>query len=355
MSTRTSAGRVTARRGPVDSRIAAGTCRECGFVNATYDVEVMRCGGCDTRVRLTYVQGSHNAAQPCDSRCQYATGPVCSCACGGDNHRAGYIHVDLVPVWVRERDRARHTAKQAQAEQRRLTAEERKQARRAELLERHPELADLTREKYDVPGTREHLDGFLLEMFWAFGRGDMTDRQAAAAAKAIQGERRYAAKVAERQARDAQLRAAGVRVPTGRVTFKGWIVSVKDDVNRFSYHANTVWKCVIETDEGWRVHGALPRGLEPPEPTGSAEERDAILALWKGWHDRLPGREVTIRAELSPSDDDPLFGFFKRPKLVAAGPLRAPGEPKPQREPVPAPVEAFRPDPWGPVLRALGV
>ena len=31
---------------------------------------------------------------PCDSRCKEATGPICQCQCGGDNHGIGHAEKD---------------------------------------------------------------------------------------------------------------------------------------------------------------------------------------------------------------------------------------------------------------------
>jgi hypothetical protein len=43
--------------------------------------------GCDGRsLKVNRVKGIFVADKPCDARCMGATGPNCSCSCGGENH-----------------------------------------------------------------------------------------------------------------------------------------------------------------------------------------------------------------------------------------------------------------------------
>lgn len=307
----------------VGGLVAAGLCTGCGFVNATLaQVNRITCGGCGEQVRLTYVRGSYNGAVPCNADCQYAYGPVCSCSCGGDNHRRGYIAERLVPVWVRERDRKRHEEKVARAAEKerklRLSREEQAQARRAGLLQRVPGLAALADERYADPTG----NSFLYDMHYAFQRGDMTDRQAEAAERAVARDQQRRAERQAREAQDVQLRAAGVSVPYGTHTFTGRIVSVRQEPNPFNPRGATVWRGLIDSGQGWRVWGTLPKGLEPPKPAEDATqaEAEAVWDQWVGWRDRLPGRVITVRAQLKPSTNDPLFGYFSRPRLVDAHP-----------------------------------
>lgn len=126
-------------------------------------------------------------------------------------------------------------------------------------------------------------------------------RQAAYAAEQAEKAERIAAFEASKAAEE-ELRAAGVTVPTGRVTVTGVVVSVKVQDSPYGF---TV-KMLVKSAEGWKVWGTMPRSLEGNYNTIGAEEGDT----------------VTFAAALTPSDDDPLFGFFKRPtkaSIVARG------------------------------------
>lgn len=46
------------------------------------------CGSAAVEVRV--VKGTVVASRACDARCMGATGPTCSCSCGGENHGGGH-------------------------------------------------------------------------------------------------------------------------------------------------------------------------------------------------------------------------------------------------------------------------
>lgn len=132
------------------------------------------------------------------------------------------------------------------------------------------------------------------------------------AAKAAAREARLAAK-AEREARSQALMEAGVTVPTGRTTVTGVVVSIKAEETFYTYSGEVTLKMLVESDEGYRVWGTVPRSLE-----GGSEYRDGQYVAVRGVDE---GDTVTFTATLQPSDNDPLFGFFKRPtkaRILAA-------------------------------------
>lgn len=283
---------------------AGGACGECGFVNVVDgERRTMRCGGCGQKVWLTYVQATYNGQQPCDDRCQYAVSPWCSCSCGGQNHRAGYIRVDLVPVWVRERDRRRHEAKRQRAAQKaqaqRQARQEKAAARRAELLGRLPVLA-----KLDDPAYAHHRSLFLARMHDEWLRGTMTDRQAQAAARALDDEQRRQDQQRQREGRARAAKARGEKLRGGRTTVTCRIVKVRDVESPFGYRRRE-WKMLVETTQGWRLYGALPAALNPER--GSYD-----------WDAQLRGRVVTLAVTIKPKDGEDAFGFFNRPEVVNA-------------------------------------
>lgn len=316
----------TTRKGRTLTGRAIGSCAACGAGIATEGIDVGtagKCPHCSAHVRMHLVYGERSDV-PCDGRCMGAVGPWCSCSCGGANHGRWCMRIDLVPVFEQEQARAvqakRRAAHADRAKAKRRTAEERAAAGRAALIEAHPLLAALLTDEY------ADASDFMCDMRARLQSGEMTPRQVKAACDAIERDRERARQKADRVAREAAARAAGVTVPSGRLTFTGRIVSVRAELDRYSWQERYIDRCLIEHADGWRVWGTLPRGLEPPEPHGNygetlpREETERRFALWKGWTSRLPGREVTIAAILERSEEDQLFGFFKRPRLVSAGP-----------------------------------
>ena len=88
---------------------------------------------------------------------------------------------------------------------------------------------------------------------------------------------------AEILARDAAKRS----VPVGRVVIEGVILSTKPQESAYG----TTWKMLVEGD-GWKVWGSIPSEIFQP-----AEK----------------GVRVRFTATVEPSQDDPSFGFYKRP------------------------------------------
>lgn len=281
--------------------VAAGTCLSCGHVSAAAATTggVKTCSGCGERVALTLVRGEHSERQPCDDRCQYAIGTFCSCSCGGDNHRAGYIHEDLVPAWVRERDAARHTARGQRAAGNAAAKRERAAAGMAALLAEVPELEGLFDARYD------NASGFATDMRAALEGGEMSVRQIRAAVDMIErDEKRIRARAEREQAQDAA-RAAGVTVPVGRRVVTGVITAVKDQVG---YAGDVKYRLIVRSDEGWSMMGSLPTSLR----TGA----DGFMIY--GFQETFPGRRVTLTVTLDgPGERDQLFGFYSRPTKAA--------------------------------------
>ncbi len=290
--------------------VQAGTCLACGFVNASSDPNVTRmsCGGCAANVTLSWVTGRHNGRIPCDDRCQYATGPICSCSCGGRNHRAGYIHVERVPVWVRERDAKRHAAKIDRAKGKAAAARKAAADGQAALLADHPALAGLADERYDDDF------GFMGDMRRALESGSMTDRQIAAAVNAVLRDQARDAREKARADEAEALIAAGVAVPEGRQVITGEVIAVREQENHFSYHGGVVRKLIIKTDAGWKVMGTLPKSLEPESWHGGGKDDEGS---YQHWFHGLVGRRVTLTGTVEKGRQDPLFGFYSRPSKAS--------------------------------------
>jgi hypothetical protein len=288
---------------------AAGTCLACGFVNAVEGTAtVTTCGGCAERVVLTWVRGSYNGQMPCDDRCQYAVGPVCSCSCGGENHRRGYLGGALVPAYIRERDAKRHAERASRAASKAAATRKLQAAAMANLLQAHPVLEGLFDDRYDGEV------GFIADMREALERGDMTDRQIAAAERAIERDAARARKQAAIAEEKAQLIAAGVKTPEGRMDIVGEVVAVRSKETYFGYQEKTVWQLIVKADEGWTVMGTLPSQLGPDSYTGGGPDDEGS---WQ-WHlNQLVGQRVKFTARVTRSDRDETFGFYSRPSKAS--------------------------------------
>tara|TARA_S200002703_G_scaffold124339_1_gene110422 strand:- start:54 stop:614 length:561 start_codon:yes stop_codon:yes gene_type:complete len=134
------------------------------------------------------------------------------------------------------------------------------------------------------------------------------NRERAAAKREVERaarEEKFAAKRAEleaaraeREAKWAAERAAELAaaedVPEGRIAVAGEVLKVVRQENPFAYN-EWMFKMLVKDDRGFKVWGAQPRAL-----------RDAEA-----------GDRVEFVAALMPSNDDPKFGFFKRPARAA--------------------------------------
>lgn len=168
--------------------------------------------------------------------------------------------------------RARKAAEKAEAKREQIEAEE--AAKASEFEGWKAENADLVQfvdaAKWGEPGT------FMWDMKFQIFTEErpLTENQA----KAVRG-------IMERAAREA---SESTPVVEGRVVITGKVLSVKE---RFSAYGS-VLKITVKDDRGFRVWGTLPRSIGGQGCTG---------------------RRVTFHAIVEASDDDPAFGFFKRP------------------------------------------
>lgn len=129
---------------------------------------------------------------------------------------------------------------------------------------------------------------------------------------------------AERQAQREEERRNAKPCPTGRVIVDGVILSTKWQESQFG---NTL-KMLVKTEDGWCVWGTMPNSIALMP---SCDGKDLTRGADKG--DR-----VRFMAQVSPSNDDPKFGFFKRPTqaemlaMVIKRPTPAPQPRSPWRD-----------------------
>lgn len=119
---------------------------------------------------------------------------------------------------------------------------------------------------------------------------DYSEAQAKAIIAIISDICRNVAKIAESVDFEESQRAAGIEVGPGRYEIRAQVVGFKM-VPGFGYNSPDVCKVIIRDTDGRKFYGTLPKAI------ADAEKGD--------W--------VSLVGTVEPSDDDPLFGFFKRP------------------------------------------
>jgi hypothetical protein len=93
------------------------------------------------------------------------------------------------------------------------------------------------------------------------------------------------AKIADQRDADA---AAALPIPVeGRIALTGTVLALKGEETAYGY----VIKMLVQHAEGWKVWGTVPQALAEVEK----------------------GQQVIFTATVTISDNDPKFGFFKRP------------------------------------------
>jgi hypothetical protein len=147
----------------------------------------------------------------------------------------------------------------------------------------------------------EESNSSILRDFWNSIHywGKLTEKQEAVARRILtENAERDANREAKRAEVIQQIRDGVIQgVPTGKDRrVEGEVLGMKW---RDSQYGSTL-KMRVKTDEGWTVWGTVP----------------------SRWHDNPdeeenlhPGDRVAFYAEVTASDDDPSFGFFKRPKM----------------------------------------
>lgn len=139
--------------------------------------------------------------------------------------------------------------------------------------------------------------------------GRLTEKQEVAARNAMAKQKKWDA---DREARIAEERANAADCPEGRVQVTGTILSVKLVDNGWgAYSIDKTWKMLVRDDSGFKVWGSIPKKL--------MEQTELYLTRQIYDNDALKGQRVSFTAALQPSEDDPKFGFFKRPTKPEVG------------------------------------
>ena len=156
-------------------------------------------------------------------------------------------------------------------------------------------------------------DSFLSDLWVKAFDYELSEKQVAAAAKAMDRRAEWATKKAE----EAIAKAALPPAPTGKVEVTGTIVSVK--YKESSFGPGGAWKMVVEGPEGWKVWSTVPAKLIDAAMEEQAARDSSGDEEFVGWSDFLVGRQITFTATLEPSDRDKSFAFAKRPTKAVIG------------------------------------
>lgn len=214
--------------------------------------------------------------------------------CGGTGFIGAFRHVEGGMCFDCEGTGGHRTwtpdqqADAARRERRRRREQDRAAARRAEeaaqeRAERDAKLNAWIAENPEAAHAVKALTGefgvSLRESITEYG--SLTERQAEAAIRA-----------AERQAADRAADAAAEPVPgPGRHTITGEVLTLRWQDSAYG----STLKMLVRDDRGFKLWGSVPASLNTVDK----------------------GDRVTFTATVNPSDDDPVFGFFKRPTKAA--------------------------------------
>ena len=194
--------------------------------------------------------------------------------CNGSGGEPGGDKVYAYPAsWTDEQVAAHVAKREAQA----IARAERKAAKIA--AEHAAWLSEQPAELVDMIAHRDDYDGFVWDILTQGTHKALSERQVTAMLEA-------AKRSAERVAAEAAEAVNAQPLPTGTVTIEGEVLTTKVQENRFGSELKMLVKGL-----GWKVWGTVPRSLEA--------HRGAV---------------VRFTATVEASDDDPTFGFFKRPR-----------------------------------------
>jgi len=270
-----------------------GRCEPCkrpvrGTVLTMADHLVIECPDCQGSVQAQCVYGTVNAMQ-CDPRCESATGPVCTCGCGGINHGGAWSKPGTMLADELAAYREAQVKVEAKREQREIAKRERAKSAFEIWKAEH---ADLYRLLYD----QECQGGFMADMALYILRGQpLSERQTEVAERIMRQDR-------EREERIKAEAANAKPVPAGKaITVTGEVVSVRVEPSPFG--PGDVSKMLVKGD-GWKVWVSVPRSLANVNLTSP------------GNHYGLMNKRVKFTADVEASRDDASFGYGKRPRAA---------------------------------------
>jgi len=129
------------------------------------------------------------------------------------------------------------------------------------------------------------FEGFLFGMLYQhIAYGKLSEKQIGVLKRSMEKDIQRA----EAKAKEAE---SFKLIPEGAICVSGEVVSVKEEVNRYAYNGEMVYKILVQCD-GYRLFGTCPRSLmDEPE---------------------IVGKKVRFEANVKAKEAG--FGFFSRPK-----------------------------------------
>ena len=238
-----------------------GTCTPCLRPNrvrseeARGDVLTAACPDCGAPTQLERLYGTVTQME-CASACMGASGPSCSCGCGGINHGGAFSESGEMLAGALQRYRDAQAKRAAAATER---AAARQRAERTAFTDWY--------EGANTDGDLDWLtdadwygvDDFLDELADRVRDGkELSPRQLACVPK---NRERYARRAAERAERDAN----ATEVPAGRQVVEGVVLATKTEDSPFGYN-RVVTKVLVDAGT-FRVWAPCPR--RSATPTGA--------------------------------------------------------------------------------------
>ena len=150
--------------------------------------------------------------------------------------------------------------------------------------------------------------GFAESLWYAYhiAYGKLTEKQCDAVRKCIAREAEWAAQKEAKKAEWAKERENAEDVPEGRAVITGAIIGEKIVDSQFGQTR----KITVKDDRGFIVYGTIARAIEDKiidDFYDNEYEQDENAKI------KFVGVRITFAAAITPSDDDPKFGFYKRP------------------------------------------
>lgn len=234
--------------------------------------------------------------------------------CAGSGHFIGFEHIDGGRCFECY-GHGHHTSTagvERTKEQKRVKRENAQQRKIARQQTFHNEqVAAAEAEFPELAAWRDLIseDNFLMDLWTKAFDKELTEKQIAAAAAAVNRRAQWAAEKAAEALRKSALPPA----PSGKVEVTGTVVKVSYKENGFGGS----WKMIVEGPEGWRVWSTVPAkiidaAMEEQEARDSSADEEYV-----GWSDFIVGRKITFTATLEPSESDASFAFAKRPTKVS--------------------------------------
>lgn len=257
------------------------------------------CPDCSGHVMAQRIYGTVNRME-CDPRCEGATGPVCSCACGGGNHGGTWIGKGTLLADELARYRAAQDKVAAKREAKRET--ERKRAASAFEIWATD---NKTLIGYFSDHPASELGSFMSDMACKVMRHEiLSPRMVEVAERIIREDAEREARDAAAEARKAEEARNAKPVPTGKaIMVTGTVVHTRLDESYHGYREVVTSKMLVAGD-GWKIWSTIPRAI------------DDVNKTTPGNLGGLKGKTVTFTADvsLSTKDPDPSFGIAKRPR-----------------------------------------